>query len=911
MKALKEISGHFVGVAVLLLACRLHNVSCDRFYILTSSSSSCPAQFTGEPCLTLQQFANNTGQSSNVVLLMEPGSHSLSSELSLSSVFNFTMLPQATSGNVRITCNTGTSNPSFTLTSIAHVQVRGITFEGCTSTFGMNGNSALISDVVFVSGGITVRNMTDSIELNNVTFTSCLTILIETSTSIQMRHINFAESERMTAQKASFISITDSLFEQASRTALQLYASPNVSVIRCRFVNNSRVDSTGSGLYVYQATVSVSDSTFDSNYAYSGSAIYASSSNLTIDRTNFTDNVGNLSGSIDVLASSKLTVSDSVFTNNTAKLGAAIAAGARVIKVVGTTFRNNVAVNMLSGKDYGSGGAMFTDAGKLVSLVNCTFDNNQAAHGGAISDQSTKEYVVDGCLFGSNVGSNSNGGAIRIMSTYGSLTTLTNSSFSGNTAGDRGGAVFTTGSLTAKRTNFTDNVASEKGGAITVWSTIGNTPVSISDSYFSNNRAGSSNGGAVYVESDNTAVQVNSCHFVRNTAASGTGGAIYQTGQSTNISLFGSTFESNSASSCGVVKIDNLDHRSVRLTGSTFTLNRATGNSEGGAVMCVSNASITLTASTFSYNHAALHAGVLMAEDSDVRVERCTFVNNSAESNGGVAYTTINPTTYSIRLSTFLNNSAGRDGGVLYVGRANSRVSVERSSCGSNHAVNRGGLAAIVGSSLSIDDFTNIYGNTASFGGAISACNSHVTAPAELAASEDSTNSVCQLYDGYIDRYNISDFIQQEFSTTTVAMTTEATTPPTTTTVATTTDETTPPTTTESTSETMVPTTQTTSGSPQSPHTSTTSSSDTGSNSTQGHTTQSATNDNTNGQNQNYAKLAVIISGVSLVLTVCLCALIAIFLVVKVLFSIVKRRGGRSYSVTEDNEFLLQETDNG
>ena len=175
---------------------------------------------------------------------------------------------------------------------------------------------------------------------------------------------------------------------------------------------------------------------------------------------------------------------------------------------------------------------MFTDGVVLVVLVNSTFRANRATYGGAIDDQLTNNYIIEGCIFSSNVASTSHGGAMRISGNYGSVMTLTNSSFSSNTAGDRGGAVFTTGSLTAKRTNFTDNVASEKGGAITVWNTGGNIPVSISDSYFSNNRAGRSNGGAVYVESDNTAVQIDSCHFVRNTAASGTGGAIYQTGQS-------------------------------------------------------------------------------------------------------------------------------------------------------------------------------------------------------------------------------------------------------------------------------------------------------------------------------------------------------------------------------------------
>ena len=343
---MKRISQHFVAVAVLLLACRLHNVSCDRFYILTSSSSSCPAQFTGEPCLTLQQFANSPGRSSNVVLLMEPGSHSLSSELSLSNVFNFTMLPQATSGNVRITCNTGTSNPSFTLTSIAHVQVRGMTFERCTSTFGMNGNGALISDVVFVSGGITVRNMTDSIELNNVTFTSCPESRVDTSNMILMTNIHFSGGERISAGEALLMTIRDSLFEEASRTPLRLYDSPNISVVRCQFARNSRVyggftdSSYGGGMYAYNATVSVNSSTFDSNYDRSGSAIYAHTTTLTIDRSNFIDNSG--SSSIAAVSRTNLTVINSLFDNNRGLHGGAINGGGYTITIIGSSLQTTL-----------------------------------------------------------------------------------------------------------------------------------------------------------------------------------------------------------------------------------------------------------------------------------------------------------------------------------------------------------------------------------------------------------------------------------------------------------------------------------------------------------------------------------------------------------------------------------------
>lgn len=162
-----------------------------------------------------------------------------------------------------------------------------------------------------------------------------------------------------------------------------------------------------------------------------------------------------------------------------------------------------------------------------------------------------------------------------------------------------------------------------------------------------------------------------------------------------------------------------------------------------------------------------------------IEVERSSFVSNSADSNGGVMYTGINPATYTVQLSSFLNNTAGGDGGAMFVGRANSRVSINRSSCGSNSAINRGGAISIVGSSLMISE-TNIHNNSATLGAAISACNSAVDVSSDLVSSIDDTAPVCTLYDGYINRFNVSDFIRQELSTiyttaVSVPLTTEST----------------------------------------------------------------------------------------------------------------------------------------
>ena len=95
---LMEIRIIFVILVALVLLCtEIHHVFYGRFYILISSNSTqCPGQLTGEPCLTLQQFANSPGPSLNVsMLIMEAGIHILDSQqlLALSNIHRLSMVP--------------------------------------------------------------------------------------------------------------------------------------------------------------------------------------------------------------------------------------------------------------------------------------------------------------------------------------------------------------------------------------------------------------------------------------------------------------------------------------------------------------------------------------------------------------------------------------------------------------------------------------------------------------------------------------------------------------------------------------------------------------------------------------------------------------------------------------------------
>ena len=392
-----------------------------------------------------------------------------------------------------------------------------------------------------------------------------------------------------------------------------------------------------------------------------------------------------------------------------------------------------------------------------ASIVSSNFINNQGSSGGGLNIQSSSVTIAE-----SEFRNNSNGGAI-----YARSSTIKTSQFSYNTRlySNGGGAIYASFSnITVNGSVFTYNNAyvysgvvepyifyisccskifqiintmfignsayycyniDSSGGAIyTAGQSISTTVIQCQ---FINNTAYSF-GGAVYVLGTNPFISVFDSHFINNTAMTEGGGAIYSNGQYANVTLTSSTFHNNSASYCGVLDVDNYNHFSVNLTNSIFTYNSASGQTIGGGVACIRNASINVIDSTFKHNFANFHAGVFYIDESHTTVDGSLFINNSAALDGGVFYTYIHASDYIIRRSQFSENMAGDDGGVMLIGRLNCYVSIDETIFDFNSAGDRGGVVAIIASSMFMEiNRTNIFNNTAQFGGVISACNSEVT----------------------------------------------------------------------------------------------------------------------------------------------------------------------------------------
>ena len=246
--------------------------------------------------------------------------------------------------------------------------------------------------------------------------------------------------------------------------------------------------------------------------------------------------------------------------------GGAIYVRDSLLHVVDVTFRNNAAET--PGPDVG-GGAIYAAGSLDVAIVGSTFDGNSGANGGAVGLLNTDgrfandlfsnnkasgtgaNYVggaAQGCAGVAQAnqgGAGGNGGAIAIDGGSDGAQTVCGTTFSANTAGEFGGALFRTADGASKPTTFDRSAFqanhAKTGGALYVQNA---NPLAITASTFSSNIATAA--GAGDFVSDN--LQVTNTTFAGNIATKGVGGALSLTNASAAGWIRNVTFNGNQSS---------------------------------------------------------------------------------------------------------------------------------------------------------------------------------------------------------------------------------------------------------------------------------------------------------------------------------------------------------------------------
>ncbi len=434
----------------------------------------------------------------------------------------------------------------------------------------------------------------------------------------------------------------------------------------CRFVGNN--GGNGGGAAGVSGTVSFLRCVFEFNRAAQAGGLYGIGE-ITLTDCIFLDNhTGSMSAGAVKLGGTIATVTDCRFEGNVAGMNVGgLWAESDTVVVVGCDFIGN-------GAGGAAGGASLSASS--LAVRDCTFIDNQAGEsGGALSIAG--EGIVENCIFQGNL-SQEQGGAITFWRPSEALP-IVNCTFTGNIAVEcDGGAIdcpitSQDGHLVVRNSTFSGNTAGERGGAIRTHE----KSVTIEDCHFESNQAGTVGGACWFrAQDEDDAINVLRCTLTGNTSDV-TGGGMYVLAARSTIT--DSNFLLNSTFYAGGLAM-HIDEAIVARCLFAGNISRSEG---GGASVLAHDPGAVFEDCTFVGNSAVLGGGlhsVAISSDPLLSVVGCRFFGNHAFSDdlegpgrgGGVYLEEIDSVLLN---SIFSGNTAEETGGALYIETASNSSS--------------------------------------------------------------------------------------------------------------------------------------------------------------------------------------------------------------------------------------------
>ncbi len=272
-----------------------------------------------------------------------------------------------------------------------------------------------------------------------------------------------------------------------------------------------------------------------------------------------------------------------------------------------------------------SGGGIYS-FGPLTLIESKVIDNTASYGGGGISNNYAPTVVLS-CTIAGNSALLGDGGGIAAWGSNGTLS-VTGSTFDDNTAGERGGGIYSLHDVTLTDVVVSRNSAQQGGGILTFGG------LSMTRSNASNNTASTSNGGGIYSQQgltitasaivDNSASSgggiasfgrliATDSEISRNSATAGNGGGIFATGggfpDAEAAMLINCTLSGNSAQQGGGLFF-SLGSNPVTVAQSTITANRATGPEPIGGGVYFRGQKLNLRESVVANNSGPLSPDV-------------------------------------------------------------------------------------------------------------------------------------------------------------------------------------------------------------------------------------------------------------------------------------------------------------
>ncbi len=526
--------------------------------------------------------------------------------------------------------------------------------------------------------------------------------------------------------------IEDSLFENNTINnnaggVLFLESNSTTTINNSNFVANGNNMRNAAAIYNLGNTA-ITDSTFTSNTASNGGAIYNAASGdkaLTVTDLTFTSNTATLqggairnSGTLNYIATKDQTISD----NTASQQGGAIYnsgtlnfTGGEYISFVNNSAhgggvisnRNNGNITGMNGMTFISnrtaaeGGALF-NSGRITGFDGLSFNSNSAvsAYGGAVRNDGLIQGGIKNSIFTSNTGYS--GGAIYNTSTGANALTIADSIFTSNSASNRGGAIWNSGTVNytaTKAQTISGNTAVQLGGAIYNEGTLNFTGGE--HITFDGNKTSSTTvytGGAAIHNAANAVITgLEKITFTNNVSALN-GGAIYNNqGKITN-GIVDSVFTANRASYGGAIYNTSSGSNVIKFV--TNTANTVSGNiastsggflANNGIFEFVGGENLTITKNSANATSGYNGGGAIYNLGTISGVNGIKFIENTARLNGGAIYNNTGSFAGGISNSTFTSNSARDGGAILNTTAAANAMTIYDSTFTSNTATNQGG----------------------------------------------------------------------------------------------------------------------------------------------------------------------------------------------------------------------------
>lgn len=409
--------------------------------------------------------------------------------------------------------------------------------------------------------------------------------------------------------------------------------------------------SYGGAIYVSGTSTSLNNCTFIASSSTShaegyctassfGGAIYNASS-LTVSNCAFKASSAAASAAVSdypsfsyggaIFNAATLTISNSTFSNNTA-----IASVSPSSTAYGGAIYNDYASTLTLSS------CLFNASSVTSAYPSSGNLGSKSCHGGAIYNKATLN--LNRCIFNNSTATATTAAAPTIGS--GTAATAHGGAIYSTAKIDVSNCAFSNSTVTATVTGTANApiIATAYGGAIYNELTTGSSLRTISNCSFTNNTA--FYGGAIYNNKAYGTVNTQNCTFSGNAATNGSGGAICNNGMySTNavLSTRNCTFTGNKASSSGGGMYSySIVAGIIKVANCTFSADSAQygagiydTNASPVIVNCLFAKNIATTSGAAVYNTGATSIGTSKPE-----IVNCTIVQNRAGTNGSGIYNT-------------------------------------------------------------------------------------------------------------------------------------------------------------------------------------------------------------------------------------------------------------------------------